>query len=191
MVSSHKEKPQSEQNPSREACSSCIKTQVSLARKNLDPFPRAMLLAVPTKKGYKYQTLFVGYVVQVPSESRRCMWTLLKRLWRQQSGHDSSEYALLVAMIALIVLAAIYSFGHSTSNSLSSAANSVSSGSSSGAGGGQGGSGSAGGSGSSQSGGGGTGGSGSSGGAGGSGGSGGGSGGSGGSVPTQPVSPPK
>jgi Flp pilus assembly pilin Flp len=113
------------------------------------------------------------------------MKTILKGLWRQDSGDDVAEYALLVAMIALVVLVAVYSFGMSNGKRIgdtaTSLSNSVSGGgagsSSSGQGGGSG-QGGAGG----QSGGGGQGGSGS----GTSGGSGG-SGGQGGGVPTAPV----
>jgi Flp pilus assembly pilin Flp len=113
------------------------------------------------------------------------MKTILKGLWRQDSGDDVAEYALLVAMIALVVLIAVYSFGMSNGKRIgdtaTSLSNSVSGGgagsSSSGQGGGSG-QGGAGG----QSGGGGQGGSGS----GTSGGSGG-SGGQGGGVPTSPV----
>lgn len=35
------------------------------------------------------------------------MMTILKGLWRKQSGDDVAEYALLVAMIALVVLVAL------------------------------------------------------------------------------------
>jgi len=41
------------------------------------------------------------------------MMTILKGLWRKQSGDDVAEYALLVAMIALVVLVALFSFGTS------------------------------------------------------------------------------
>jgi Flp pilus assembly pilin Flp len=112
------------------------------------------------------------------------MKTILKGLWRQDSGDDVAEYALLVAMIALVVLVAVYSFGMSngkrigdTATSLSNSVSGGGAGSSSsgqGGGSGQGGAG--------QSGGGGQGGSGS----GTSGGSGG-SGGQGGGVPTAPA----
>ena len=112
------------------------------------------------------------------------MKTILKGLWRQDSGDDVAEYALLVAMIALVVLVAVYSFGVSngkrigdTATSLSNSVSGGGAGSSSsgqGGGSGQGGAG--------QSGGGGQGGSGS----GTSGGSGG-SGGQGGGVPTAPA----
>jgi len=121
------------------------------------------------------------------------MKTMLKGLWRQQSGDDVVEYALLVAMIALGVLIAIYSLGTSNGQRINHAAASLSTaspggggqsgggssgGGSSGGGGGQSGGGSSGG-GSGQSGGGSSG--------GGSGGGGGQGGGTGGTVPTNPV----
>src|SRR5580692_6744915 len=112
------------------------------------------------------------------------MMTTLKGLWRKQSGDDVAEYALLVAMIALAVLVALFSFGTSNGKLISDAASSISSsasragGSSSGTdsqpgGSGQGGSGQPGG--------------GSQGGGGQGGGSGGGSGGSGGALPANPT----
>jgi Flp pilus assembly pilin Flp len=107
------------------------------------------------------------------------MKTILKGLWRQDSGDDVAEYALLVAMIALVVLVAVYSFGVSNGKRIgdtaTSLSNSVSGGGAGSSSSGQGGAGG-------QSGGGGQGGSGS----GTSGGSGG-SGGQGGGVPTSPV----
>jgi Flp pilus assembly pilin Flp len=119
------------------------------------------------------------------------MKKMLKGLWRQQSGDDVVEYALLVAMIALGVLIAIYSLGTSNGQRINHAAASLSSGSaggggqsgggSSGGGSGQSGGGSSGG-GSGQSGGGSSGG-----GSGQSGGGGGQGGGTGGTVPTNPV----
>jgi Flp pilus assembly pilin Flp len=121
------------------------------------------------------------------------MKTMLKNLWRQQSGDDVVEYALLVAMIALGVLIAIYSLGTSNGQRINHAAASLSIGSSLGggqSGGGQSGGGSSGG-GSGQSGGGSSGGGGGQSGAGsssgGSGGGGGQGGGTGGTVPTNPV----
>jgi Flp pilus assembly pilin Flp len=112
------------------------------------------------------------------------MNTILKGLWRHDSGDDVAEYALLVAMIALVVLVAVYSFGMSNGKRISDTAASVSNASSGGGAGssssGQGGGSGQGGAGG-QSGGGGQGGSGS----GTSGGSGG-SGGQGGGVPTNP-----
>src|SRR5208282_4076762 len=97
------------------------------------------------------------------------MKTMLKNLWRQQSGDDVVEYALLVAMIALGVLIAVYSLGTSNGQRINHAAASLSTASS--GGGGQSGGGSSGG--------------GSSG--GGSGGGGGQGGGTGGTIPTNPV----
>src|SRR5580658_3795332 len=60
------------------------------------------------------------------------MNTMLKGLWRHDSGDDVAEYALLVAMIALVVLVAVYSFGTSNGKRISDTATSLSSGSSGG-----------------------------------------------------------
>ena len=62
------------------------------------------------------------------------MKTMLKGLWREQSGDDVVEYALLVAMIALGVLVGIYSLGTSNGQRINHAAASLSSGSSGGGG---------------------------------------------------------
>ncbi|MFZ3329570.1 MAG: hypothetical protein WA197_02985 [Candidatus Acidiferrales bacterium] len=113
------------------------------------------------------------------------MKTILTSLWRHDSGDDLAEYALLVAMIVLVVLVAVYSFGMSNGKRINDTAVALSTSSSGGASGGsagQSGGGSQGGSGG-QAGGGGQGGTGSS----SSGGQGGTVGGSGGSVPTPPV----
>jgi Flp pilus assembly pilin Flp len=60
------------------------------------------------------------------------MKTILKGLWRRDSGDDVAEYALLVAMIVLFVLVAVYSFGKSNGKGFSDTATSLSSGSSGG-----------------------------------------------------------
>jgi Flp pilus assembly pilin Flp len=115
------------------------------------------------------------------------MMTILKDLWRKQSGDDVTEYALLVAMIALVVLVALFSFGTSNGKLISDAANSISSSAARAGGSASGGGSPAGGSG--QGGDGHAGGAGQGGGSGGGSGSGssGGSGGSGGTIPTSPA----
>ena len=83
-------------------------------------------VAVSLERRYKYQTVIAGLAVKAPPFTEGAlMWTLLKRLWHQESGQDATEYALLVAMIALIVIAAVYSFGQSNSGSLNTTANTV------------------------------------------------------------------
>src|SRR5580700_5612306 len=62
------------------------------------------------------------FVIEGPA-----MMTILKGLWRKQSGDDVAEYALLVAMIALVVLVALFSFGTSNGKLISDAASSISS----------------------------------------------------------------
>src|SRR4029077_2727775 len=49
------------------------------------------------------------------------MQSTLRRLWRQQSGQDIPEYALLVALIAIVIIAAIYTYGLANSNKLGGA----------------------------------------------------------------------
>ena len=66
------------------------------------------------------------------------MLSFLKRLWRQESGQDTAEYALLIVGIAIVVVGAIYAFGQSTSHSFSGASSAVMGGSSGGSGGGSG-----------------------------------------------------
>jgi Flp pilus assembly pilin Flp len=39
------------------------------------------------------------------------MLSTLKRLWHEKSGDDTVEYALLVALIAIAMLASIYTYG--------------------------------------------------------------------------------
>jgi Flp pilus assembly pilin Flp len=46
------------------------------------------------------------------------MLTTLKRLWRQESGQDAAEYALLIVGIALVVVAVLYTLSGSTNTAL-------------------------------------------------------------------------
>ena len=63
------------------------------------------------------------------------MLSFLKRLWRQESGQDAAEYALLIVGIAIVVVGAIYAFGQSTGSTFGGAAQTVIGGSSGGSGG--------------------------------------------------------
>ena len=56
------------------------------------------------------------------------MRSMLKGLWREQSGDDLEEYALLLAMIALGVVVALSSFGAGVSKSYTSAGQALPSG---------------------------------------------------------------
>ena len=67
------------------------------------------------------------------------MLNTLKRLWRQQSGQDAAEYALLIVGIAMVIVAVLYAFSGSTSHSFGSATSHVTGGASGGSGGGSGG----------------------------------------------------
>src|SRR3984893_5514550 len=69
------------------------------------------------------------------------MLMVLKRLWEQESGQDTAEYALLVVMLALVAVAALYAFGSASKKPYDGASASmiVRSSGGSGGGGGQGG----------------------------------------------------
>src|ERR1700730_5945832 len=77
--------------------------------------------------------------VQSPQFKVFVMLTTLKRLWRQQSGQDAAEYALLIVGIAMVIVAVLYAFSVPTSHSFGAATNTVIGGSSGGSGGGSGG----------------------------------------------------
>lgn len=47
---------------------------------------------------------------------------LLVRLWREESGQDLTEYALLLVLIALVAIASITTVGQAVSNVFSNAA---------------------------------------------------------------------
>jgi Tfp pilus assembly protein FimT len=61
---------------------------------------------------------------------------LLKRPQKKQLGQSTTEYALTLAIIALLAIGAIYVFGTWNSNQMNSAADSISGGISAGQGGG-------------------------------------------------------
>jgi Flp pilus assembly pilin Flp len=54
------------------------------------------------------------------------MRSIFRRLWHQQSGQDIPEYALLVALIAVGILAAIYAYGLANSNTFGGATDGIS-----------------------------------------------------------------
>ena len=64
------------------------------------------------------------------------MLTTLKRLWKQESGQDTAEYALLVVMLALVIVAALYAFSSAEKKPFNGASSAVSAGASGGSGGG-------------------------------------------------------
>lgn len=53
------------------------------------------------------------------------MKKLLTRLWRDQSGQDLAEYALLVALIALAAVASMKALATAISTTFSSAASNL------------------------------------------------------------------
>ena len=68
------------------------------------------------------------------------MLTALKRLWKQESGQDTAEYALLVVVLALVIVAALYAFSSAEKTPFNGASSAVSAGASGGSGAGGGGS---------------------------------------------------
>src|SRR5260370_41168327 len=96
------------------------------------------MVALPAKKRYissqaSSDSRTVSFVCEIEGPA---MNTMLKSLWRHDSGDDVAEYALLVAMIALAVIVALYSFGMSNGKAINNTATSLSSSSSGGANGG-------------------------------------------------------
>jgi Flp pilus assembly pilin Flp len=53
------------------------------------------------------------------------MLRLLKRLWQDQCGQDLVEYALLMIMVGLGVVASVRSVGQSVANSMTAAASNI------------------------------------------------------------------
>ena len=50
------------------------------------------------------------------------MKNLLKRLWKDESGQDLTEYALLLVLVALVAVAALQGLATAISNAYSKAA---------------------------------------------------------------------
>lgn len=50
------------------------------------------------------------------------MLELIQRLWRDQSGQDLTEYALLIVLVALAAVASMKSLAHAISTVYSNAA---------------------------------------------------------------------
>jgi Flp pilus assembly pilin Flp len=74
------------------------------------------------------------------------MFDLLRRLWHHESGDDTVEYALLTALLVLVLAIALYHLGKTTNQTYQSAGGAVANASGSGGGGGGNGSSGAGGS---------------------------------------------
>ncbi len=55
------------------------------------------------------------------------MSTLMARLWKEESGQDLVEYALLVALLALAVVATLGTLANTIKNVFSSAASNLAS----------------------------------------------------------------
>jgi pilus assembly protein Flp/PilA len=53
------------------------------------------------------------------------MLSMLKRLWRNESGQDLVEYVLLMALIALVLVAGIHTLGNSIAKSTAASANTL------------------------------------------------------------------
>ncbi len=54
------------------------------------------------------------------------MQTLLKRLWKDEAGQDVAEYAVMLAVILVIVVGTIRLIGTNSNNVFSSVASSIS-----------------------------------------------------------------
>ncbi len=54
------------------------------------------------------------------------MKRLLSRLWQEESGQDLTEYALLLVLIALAVIASMQTLANAVSNVFSNAATNLS-----------------------------------------------------------------
>ncbi len=54
-------------------------------------------------------------------------WRLLKRLIKSEDGPTAVEYAVMLALILLVCLVAIRTFGTTTSESIRNSANSIAS----------------------------------------------------------------
>jgi len=54
------------------------------------------------------------------------MVMLLRRLWSEDSGQDIAEYAMMLAVILLIVAATVSSIGSNANSVFASAANKIS-----------------------------------------------------------------
>jgi len=50
---------------------------------------------------------------------------LVRRLWRNQEGHDIAEYAVMLAVILVIVIGTVRLIGSNASNVFSSVASSI------------------------------------------------------------------
>ena len=57
---------------------------------------------ISTQTSFEHQAIFHG---------SKNMTTLFARLWSDQSGQDLAEYALLIALIALVVIGAVTLLG--------------------------------------------------------------------------------
>ena len=53
------------------------------------------------------------------------MLSMLKRLWRNESGQDLVGYVLLTALIALVLVAGIHTLGKSIAKSTAASANTL------------------------------------------------------------------
>jgi Flp pilus assembly pilin Flp len=66
-----------------------------------------------------------AYSTQIPLEDFE-MRNLLRRLWREDAGQDIAEYAVMLAVILVIVVGTIRLIGSNANNVFSSVASSIS-----------------------------------------------------------------
>lgn len=74
---------------------------------------------LPTKQG----NLSLG--AGIPRDLRRIMTGLLNRLWLQQDGQDVAEYAVMLAVILVIVVGTVRLIGSNANNVFSSVSSSI------------------------------------------------------------------
>ena len=54
------------------------------------------------------------------------MYTVVRRLWKEEEGQDLTEYGLLLVLIALVAVAAMQTLGSAINNVFSNAASNLS-----------------------------------------------------------------
>jgi len=53
------------------------------------------------------------------------MFTLIRKLWRQDKGQDIAEYAVMLAVILVLVVGTVRLIGSNANNAFSSVASSI------------------------------------------------------------------
>ena len=53
------------------------------------------------------------------------MYTMIRRLWREETGQDIAEYAVMLAVILVLVVGTVRLIGSNANNAFSSVASSL------------------------------------------------------------------